>query len=50
MTIQIDDFYRSSDGDRWWLVRDTEHRTVRQEPNLSSGRRVPYGGEEHEHE
>jgi hypothetical protein len=42
MTIQIDDFYRSSNGDRWRLVRDTEtgHRTVRHEPNLSSGGRV----------
>jgi hypothetical protein len=39
---EIDDFYRSSNGDRWRLVRDTEtgHRTVRHEPNLSSGRRV----------
>jgi hypothetical protein len=42
MTIQIDDFYRSSNGDRWRLVRDTETglRTVRHEPNLSSGGRV----------
>ena len=42
MTIQIDDFYRSSNGDRWRLVRDTEtgQRTVRHEPNLSSGGRV----------
>ena len=42
MTIQIDDFYRSSNGDRWRLVRDTEtgHRAVRHEPNLSSGGRV----------
>jgi hypothetical protein len=39
MTLQIDDFYRSSNGDRWQLVRDTEtgHRTVRHEPNMSSG-------------
>jgi hypothetical protein len=38
-TQEIDDFYRSSNGDRWRLVRDTEtgHRTVRHEPNLSSG-------------
>jgi hypothetical protein len=42
MIIEIDDFYRSSNGDRWRLVRDTEtgHRTVRHEPNLSSGGRV----------
>jgi hypothetical protein len=42
MTLQIDDFYRSSNGDRWRLVRDTEtgRRTVRHEPNLSSGGRV----------
>ena len=34
MTIQIDDFYRSSNGDRWRLVWDTEtgHRTVRTSP------------------
>jgi hypothetical protein len=42
MTLQIDDFYRSSNGDRWRLVRDTEtgRHTVRHEPNLSSGGRV----------
>ena len=42
MTLQIDDFYRSSNGDRWRLVRDTEtgHRTVRHEPNLASGGRA----------
>jgi hypothetical protein len=41
-TQEIDDFYRSSNGDRWRLVRarDTGHRTVRHEPNLSSGGRV----------
>jgi hypothetical protein len=41
-TQKIDDFYRSSNGDRWRLVRDTEtgRRTVRHEPNLSSGGRV----------
>jgi hypothetical protein len=41
-TQKIDDFYRSSNGDRWRLVRDTEtgHRTVLHEPNLSSGGRV----------
>jgi hypothetical protein len=39
---EISDFYRSSNGDRWRLVRDTEtgHRIVRHEPNLSSGGRV----------
>ena len=39
-TQEIDDFYRSSNA--WRLVRDTEtgHRTVRHEPNLSSGGRV----------
>ena len=41
-TQEIDDFYRSSNGDRWRLVRDTDtgRRTVRHEPNLSSGGRV----------
>ena len=41
-TQEIDDFYRSSNGDRWRLVLDTEtgRRTVRHEPNLSSGGRV----------
>jgi hypothetical protein len=38
----IEEFYRSSNGDRWRLVRDMEtgHHTVRHEPNLSSGGRV----------
>jgi hypothetical protein len=38
----IEGFYRSSNGDRWRLVRDMEtgHHTVRHEPNLSSGGRV----------
>ena len=42
MTIQIDDFYSSSNGDRCRLVRDIEtgHRTVRHEPNLASGGQV----------
>ena len=42
MTVLTDDFYRSSNGDRWQLVRDTEtgQRIVRHEPNLSSGGRV----------
>ena len=42
MTVLTDDFYRSSNGDRWRLVRDTDtgQRAVRHEPNLSSGGRV----------
>ena len=39
MTIQIDVFYRSSNGDRWELMRDTETgwQSVRHKPNLASG-------------
>jgi hypothetical protein len=39
---RTDDFHRSSNGDRWRLVRDPEtgQRIVRHEPNLSSGGRV----------
>jgi hypothetical protein len=42
MTVLIDDFYRSSNGDRWQLLRDTAsgHRVVRHEPNLASGGQV----------
>lgn len=42
MTVLTDDFYRSSNGDRWRLVRETDtgQRAVRHEPNLSSGGRV----------
>ncbi len=42
MTVLIDDFYRSSNGDRWQLVRDSEtgRRIVRHEPNLASGGKV----------
>jgi hypothetical protein len=42
VTVLTDDFYRSSNGDRWRLVRDTDtgQRAVRHEPNLSSGGRV----------
>jgi hypothetical protein len=42
MTILTDDFYRSSNGDRWQLVRDTVsgRRFVRHEPNLASGGQV----------
>ena len=39
MAITKEDFYRSSNGDRWQLVRDTDSGKsfVRHEPNLSSG-------------
>ena len=42
MAITTEDFYRSSNGDRWQLVRDTAsgHSFVRHEPNLSSGGRI----------
>jgi hypothetical protein len=42
MTVLIEDFYHSSNGDRWQLVRDTESGTelVRHEPNLASGGRI----------
>jgi hypothetical protein len=42
MTLSARDFYRSSNGDRWQLVRDTDSgRTfVRHEPNLASGGRT----------
>lgn len=42
MTILTADFYHSSNGDRWQLVRDTDtdRRIVRHEPNISSGGRV----------
>jgi hypothetical protein len=42
MAILIDDFYRSSNGDRWQLLRDTTsgRRVVRHEPNLASGGQV----------
>ena len=42
MTILTDDFYRSSNGDRWQLVHDTVsgRRFVRHEPNLASGGQV----------
>jgi hypothetical protein len=41
VTIQIDVFYRSSNGDRWELMRDTETgwQSVRHKPNLASGGR-----------
>ncbi len=39
MAITREDFYRSSNGDRWQLVRDTAsgRSLVRHEPNLLSG-------------
>ena len=42
MAITTEDFYRSSNGDRWQLVRDTDSGKsfVRHEPNLSSGGRI----------
>ena len=42
MTVRTDEFYRSTNGDRWLLIRDTEKgsRAVRHEPGLSSGGRV----------
>jgi hypothetical protein len=42
MSITAQDFYRSSNGDRWQLVRDTDsgRSFVRHEPNLSSGGRI----------
>jgi hypothetical protein len=42
MAITTEDFYRSSNGDRWQLIRDTASGRdfVRHEPNLSSGGRT----------
>ena len=42
MAITTDDFYRSSNGDRWQLIRDTAsgRSFVRHEPNLLSGGRA----------
>jgi len=42
MAITAEDFYRSSNGDRWQLIRDiaSGHTFVRHEPNLSSGGRT----------
>ncbi len=42
MALSTKDFYRSSNGDRWQLVRDTAsgRSFVRHEPNLASGGRV----------
>jgi hypothetical protein len=42
MAITAKDFYRSSNGDRWQLIRDIDsgRSFVRHEPNLSSGGRT----------
>jgi hypothetical protein len=42
MPLSVEDFYRSSNGDRWQLIRDTTSGVsfVRHEPNLASGGRV----------
>jgi len=42
MAITAEDFYRSSNGDRWLLIRDSAsgRSFVRHEPNLSSGGRI----------
>jgi hypothetical protein len=42
MARSEEDFYRTSNGDRWQLIRDTAsgRSFVRHEPNLSSGGRV----------
>jgi hypothetical protein len=42
MALSTRDFYRSSNGDRWQLVRDTAsgRSFVRHEPNLASGGRT----------
>jgi hypothetical protein len=42
MTMTEKDFYRSSNGDRWQLLRNSEtgRQIVRHEPNLSSGGKI----------
>ena len=42
MTALVEDFYRSSNGDRWQLLRDTTsgREVARHEPNLTSGGKV----------
>jgi hypothetical protein len=42
MALSTRDFYRSSNGDRWQLVRDIDsgRSFVRHEPNLASGGRI----------
>src|ERR1700728_665418 len=48
MTVVIDDFYRSSNGDRWQLLRDTAsgRRVVRHKPTLALGGQVTEFGVE----
>ena len=36
----IDEIYRSSNGDRWQLIREDGQRRVRHDPNLASGGRT----------
>src|SRR5947207_1920564 len=40
MPIETSEFYRSPNGDRWLLCRETERVFVRHEPNAPSGGRV----------
>jgi hypothetical protein len=42
MTLSVQDFYRSSNGDRWQLICDTAtgRSVIRHEPNLASGGRI----------
>ena len=42
MALSTENFYRSSNGDRWQLIRDpaSGRSFVRHEPNLSSGGRI----------
>jgi hypothetical protein len=42
VALPAENIYRSSNGDRWILIRDTSagRATVRHEPNPSSGGRV----------
>jgi hypothetical protein len=42
MSIQTRELYRSTNGDRWYLVRDSESGRVlvRHEPNLPSGGQI----------
>ena len=42
LALSVQDFYRSSNGDRWQLVHDpaSGRSFVRHEPNLSSGGQI----------
>jgi hypothetical protein len=42
VTVNTEDIYRSANGDRWTLVRDsvTGHTVVRHEANAASGGKV----------